>query len=98
MPDPCGPRVDPGITVVILTTMKTAISIPDDLFAEAEGVAERLGLSRSEMFARAVRAFVKRNRDMGVTERLNEVYAKEASELDPAVAAMQDSSVPREEW
>lgn len=50
------------------------------------------------MFARAVRAFVKRNRDKGVTDRLNEVYAREASGLDPALAAMQDSSVPSEEW
>lgn len=78
--------------------MKTAISIPDDLFAEAEGVADRLGLSRSEMFARAVRAFVRRNRHQGVTERLNRVYPAEGSELDPAIASMQDASLPREDW
>lgn len=38
--------------------MKTAISIPDDVFAQAERVAKRLGLSRSELFTKAVQAFV----------------------------------------
>jgi hypothetical protein len=38
--------------------MKTAISIPDDVFAQAERVAKRLGLSRSELFTKAVQAFL----------------------------------------
>ena len=33
--------------------MKTAISVPDDTFARVERLAKRLGLSRSEFFARA---------------------------------------------
>jgi metal-responsive CopG/Arc/MetJ family transcriptional regulator len=78
--------------------MKTAISIPDDLFEEAESVAKRLGLSRSEMFARAVRAFVQRNRGQGVTDRLNRVYSAECSKLDPSITHMQTASIPREEW
>lgn len=78
--------------------MKTAISIPDDLFAEAESVAKRLGLSRSEMFARAVRAFIQHNRGEGVTERLNRLYPGEASDLDPALAATQAASIPHEDW
>jgi len=38
--------------------MKTAISIPDDVFAQAERVAKRLGLSRSELFTKAVQAYM----------------------------------------
>jgi hypothetical protein len=38
--------------------MKTAISVPDDVFEQAERAAKRLGLSRSELFTRAVRAFL----------------------------------------
>lgn len=54
--------------------MKVTVSIPDDLFKEAESLSKRLGLSRSEMFARAVRAFVQRNRHEGVTDWLNVLY------------------------
>lgn len=41
-----------GITNVILRAMKTAISIPDPIFEAAEGFARRLGMSRSELYAR----------------------------------------------
>jgi len=36
--------------------MKTAISIPDDLFATAEQLAARFGVSRSELYVTALRA------------------------------------------
>jgi hypothetical protein len=38
--------------------MKTAISIPDDVFEQAERAAKRLGLSRSELFTRAVKEYL----------------------------------------
>lgn len=41
--------------------MKTAISIPDDVFREAERAAKRLGMSRSELFTRAAIEFLKAN-------------------------------------
>ena len=34
--------------------MKTAISLPDELFAAAEKLAERLGVSRSQLYATAL--------------------------------------------
>ena len=58
--------------------MKTAISIPDDLFAEAEGLAERLGMSRSEMFARALRAFLRQDPDVIM---LGEVRDQETADI-----------------
>jgi len=54
--------------------MKTAISIPDNVFRAAERLARRLGLSRSELYARAVAEFVAQHRGQDITERLNAVY------------------------
>ena len=53
--------------------MKVAVSIPDDVFAEAELVAARHGVSRSELYATALRVLLRD--DAATTERLNEVYA-----------------------
>lgn len=39
-------------------TMKTALSLPDELFEAAEAVAERLSLNRSQLYARAIAEFV----------------------------------------
>ena len=72
--------------------MKTAISIPDDVFAAAEAVARRSGISRSQLFVDAVRLFLRKHGDRGVTERLDEVYGKTASKVDPALSAMQISA------
>ena len=60
--------------------------------------AKRLGLSRSQFYVRAVSVYLAENGTQGVTERLNEVYADQSSELDPAVLAMQFASVVDDEW
>ena len=78
--------------------MKTAISLPDPLFAEAEQVAKRLRISRSKLYATAITQFLNEHRSRDVTERLNEVYAKEKSQLDPVLHALQLDSLPREDW
>lgn len=79
--------------------MKTAISIPDDLFRAAERAAKRLGLSRSELYRRALGAYLERHSDKLVTEALNEVYGENSAEtLDPALERMQRASLPDEEW
>lgn len=69
--------------------MKVAISIPDNLFHEAETVAEDLGLSRSGLYGRALAEFVKQHRGQIITDRLNAVYSDVDSALDPGVAALQ---------
>ncbi|OYV91687.1 MAG: hypothetical protein B7Z68_10675 [Acidobacteria bacterium 21-70-11] len=78
--------------------MKTAISIPDEVFAAAEAEARRLGVSRSGLFAKAVAEFVARNRGLGVREALDSVYAAEDSRVDDALARMQAASLPDEGW
>jgi hypothetical protein len=65
-------------------SMKTAVSLPDELFRKAEAAARRLRVSRSHLYAKAIEEFLDRQRDLKVTERLNEVYSRESSKLDPA--------------
>ena len=78
--------------------MKTAVSIPDELFESAEGLARRLGMSRSELYAKALRDYLREHRGEGITERLDEVYGAEESGLDPVVARLQGRSLPEDEW
>ena len=80
--------------------MKTAISIPDPLFKATERLARRLRLSRSEVFQRAVQAYLQDHDDAAVTAALDEVYgaSPEGSRLDPVLARLQVSSVRGTEW
>jgi metal-responsive CopG/Arc/MetJ family transcriptional regulator len=78
--------------------MKTAVSIPDALFDAADEVADRLGMSRSQLYAKALSEYVFKHRDDDVTAALNRVYAVQPPELDPVLAAMQFASLPSEDW
>ncbi len=73
--------------------MKTAISLPDALFASADALAERLGVSRSELYATAVAEFLAKHQGRKITERLNAVYAAESGKLDPALRRAQARSL-----
>jgi hypothetical protein len=78
--------------------MKTAISIPDEVFEAAERLARRLGMSRSQLYANAVSEFLRRHFHEDVTERLNEIQEKGPSELDPIARALQYASLGEDEW
>ena len=80
--------------------MKTAVSIPDEVFEAAERAARALGVSRSNLYATAVREFVERYRRKDVTEKLNRVYAGDetVSELDARLQALQARSLEKENW
>jgi metal-responsive CopG/Arc/MetJ family transcriptional regulator len=55
--------------------MKTAISLPDHLYEDAERTAKAMGIPRSQLFARAVEEFIEQHRNEKITEQLNKVYA-----------------------
>jgi metal-responsive CopG/Arc/MetJ family transcriptional regulator len=80
--------------------MKTAISIPDAIFEEAERLARIRGWSRSELYACAVSAYVNSERFLGVREKLNAVYGQDPnySAVDPHLAKAQARSLPKEKW
>ena len=63
--------------------MKTAISVPDDVFEQAERAAKRLGLSRSELFTRAVQAFLATRLEQNITSSYNAAFSEaEDSDID----------------
>ncbi|MCS6813054.1 MAG: hypothetical protein NZ772_05710 [Cyanobacteria bacterium] len=78
--------------------MKTAISLPDSVFEQAEALAQRLGLSRSELYTKALQAYLNRYSRDQILLKLNQVYSRESSELDPVMARMQSMSLPYEDW
>ena len=74
--------------------MKTSISIPDPLFEQAEELAGRLGISRSELYQRAIASFLSQNAQAGIAEKLNEVYgSEESATVDPVLVKLQFSSL-----
>ncbi|WP_409862748.1 CopG family ribbon-helix-helix protein [Microcystis sp.] len=78
--------------------MKTAISLPDPVFEEAESLARQLGVSRSELYTKALKAYLRKyNRDQ-ILGKLNLIYSEESSELDPVLAKIQFMSLPSEDW
>jgi len=80
--------------------MKTAISIPDEIFEKAERTAKKLGVSRSELYAKAIRDFIEHHRRENLTEKLNEIYSTDESisGLDPHLMSLQTLSLKREQW
>lgn len=74
---------------VILTSVKTAVSIPDPLFAAADERAARLGISRSALYARALARELAADSDDALTSRLDAIYRDEDSSLDPLYVAAQ---------
>lgn len=79
-------------------SMKTAISLPDQLFTAADGLAKKLGMSRSRLYATALAEYVAKQRYDRVTERLNAVYATEESRLPDDLRHAQQRLLLRQEW
>jgi Ribbon-helix-helix protein, copG family len=71
--------------------VNAAVSLPDPLFEAADELARRLGLTRSELFAAALEAYLNGHRQADVTETLNEIYRDEDSSLDSVVAALRSA-------
>jgi len=73
--------------------MKTAVSVPDELFRLAETTARRLRVSRSKLYATAIAEFLQRQQTDTVTERLNEVYLRQRAKVDTSLHRAQLSSL-----
>jgi len=87
-----------SITCAILALMKTAISLPDDLFRMAEAAARKLKMSRSQLYAAAISEYLDRRESRKITARLNEIYAETPAQLDAALNAAQLQSIENERW
>ena len=93
-PDAFAHRYNHGYT----KGMKTAISIPDQIFVKAETLADDLGLTRSGLYAMAISELIARHQGAGVTDRLNDVYSVEDGRMDRALMAAQVTSLLATDW
>ena len=78
--------------------MKTAISIPNPVFQAGERLAQRLSISRSQLYSRALREYIERYDEDEITRLLDEVYANQSSEPDPVITRIAAQSLPKESW
>ena len=79
--------------------MKTAVSIPDELFTKADALAAELGVSRSELYAKALAEFVSSKGADEVTARLNRVYGDQGTrDADPAWKARNRGVLLKSDW
>jgi metal-responsive CopG/Arc/MetJ family transcriptional regulator len=77
--------------------MKVAVSVPDEVFKEAEKVSKRLRVSRSRLYAQALEEFVQKHQKKGVRAALDEVYEAEPSDVDTVLADLQARAL-EEKW
>ena len=78
--------------------MKTAISIPDDVFEGAERLARRTKKSRSQLFSDAVKEYVARHSPEDVTDAMDRVCAELGNPSDEFVAVASHRVLERSEW
>ena len=80
------------------SSMKTAISIPDDVFTEADKLARELKQSRSQLYSRAVREYVARHSADSVTAALDAICAQEPIADAEFVRRAGRRALERSEW
>ncbi len=78
--------------------MKTAISIPDDLYEAAEALAHSNRKSRSRLFSDALREYVARHSPDAVTEAMDRVCEKAGAKDYAFAAAAARRALKRSEW
>ena len=78
--------------------MKTAVSIPDDVFEGAERLARRTKKSRSRLFSDAVREYVARHAPDEVTEAMDRACAELGKSSDEFISSAARRILERTEW
>jgi metal-responsive CopG/Arc/MetJ family transcriptional regulator len=78
--------------------MKTAVSIPDDVFEGAERLARRTKKSRSRLFSDAIKEYVARHGPEEVTDAMDRVCAELGHPGDKFVSSAARRILKRSEW
>lgn len=78
--------------------MKTAVSVPDEIFAKAERLGRRMKKSRSELFSNALAEYIARHAPDHVIETMNQVCSEIGGHADPFLAAASRRILERSEW
>ncbi len=78
--------------------MKTAISVPDDIFKKAEKLARKTKKSRSQLFSDALRDYLAKHTSDDVTEMMNRVIDEIESCPDTFVTSASNLTLEKTEW
>lgn len=78
--------------------MKTAVSIPDEVFQKVERLARRARKSRSEVFSAALREYVARHAPDEVTDSINQVCDRIGGQDDAFVRTATRRILEKAEW
>lgn len=79
--------------------MKTAISLPDDTFRRGEALAGAQGISRSELYRRALQEYLEKHGEDAVRASLQLVYGSDGDEgMHPVLKEAQRRSLLQVEW
>jgi predicted transcriptional regulator len=78
--------------------MKTAVSLPDQLFRGAERLARRLKKTRSRLYGEAIAEYLARHDDDALTEAMDRVVAEVGAAPDPALQRAARRVLRRSEW
>ena len=91
------PGIASGYAIRYTPMMKTAISLPDKVYADAEAYRAQHGTPRSELYARAIAEYVRRRRHEEMAEAIDRM-APEDLEPDPVLMEIQYASLGAEKW
>ena len=80
------------------TRKTTAVVLPIPLFEEGERLANRFGISRSELYARAISSYISERQKERTIEELDRIYGEEGNELDSEIIELQKQSLSKEKW
>ena len=78
--------------------MKTAISLPTDLFVLADELAQKLGMSRSQLFVTALREFIGARQRNDLTAKINAACAKLDTTLPEELAQISRHKLLEAAW
>jgi metal-responsive CopG/Arc/MetJ family transcriptional regulator len=78
--------------------MKTAVSIPDEIFEQAELLARRMKTSRSQLFSNALKEYVNRHLPNRVTEAINSTWTEVGADADSFVSEASHRILENSEW
>jgi metal-responsive CopG/Arc/MetJ family transcriptional regulator len=85
-----------------MSSVKTAISLPESVFEQVEALAKELRVSRSRIFLLAVEAFAERRRSQALFEAISRAYVdpptREEKHFLRAAKRYHRRKVRREEW
>jgi metal-responsive CopG/Arc/MetJ family transcriptional regulator len=78
--------------------MKTAVSIPPDIYEGAERLARRTKKSRSRLFSDALSEYLARHAPDEVTEAMDRACAEAGEDKDPFASAAAQRALRRSKW